>query len=666
MCSSPRPTRTRWATWPPVSSEPVTSLGHVLRGPDSRTSARQQVSWARWRHTDPLVLVVAAVSVVVYTLHGFHGALTRDLGVYSYAGQQVADGVAPYVGILNRAGPLAHVLPGVGVLIARVGGFDDLLTMRVLFMLIATACVATTYLLGRDLFRSRGAGLVSAGTLLAFHGFIQYASNGPREKTPMTLFIICALWALTRRWWFTAGVFVSLATLCLQTAFFSTFVAVVVGALLIAQGGRLRALGRIALGGLVPMGVLGVWFALAGSLGAAIDGFVDHQLALHGAEPGDRQARPGLAGPAAGVRRDGVADARGRSGTGAVLARSTVATGPGFRPGGARAARDGGGLWLPDLPGRSRTTTRGRTCSRCCRSRRSVSVPPSRWWSDTWLVVRPWRWRPGARSRPSYSRWCSLCRRGTTPSTCSGTTSTPCLRSCRRRDDHLHRGAAAVGAHRADQPDALPDVPQRAAGLHGPDLARRPRRLQAAPGGPASRPDLRGGDGLAPVAGVDRAGVRLHRQRARVRAGTHVRRWVQRRSPSSARPQASRRTTPWPGRKTRPDDTSEPRVRGTRARLGRQRAAGLRAVRHDHPWSRRRERGTRLGAVDPVGVRGRGVHLPLAALDHAERRGRSRGRRTTGCRSGRRGRGRGSPGARRARPGWSATSCSTATTRGSR
>jgi hypothetical protein len=228
---------------------------------------------ARWRRLDPLLLLVAAVSVVVYTLHGFHGSLTRDLGVYSYAGQQVADGVPPYLGILNRAGPLAHVLPGTGVMIARLGGFDDVVTMRVLFMLIATASVCVIYLLGRDLFRSKPAGLVTACSLLVFHGFIQYASDGPREKTPMTLFIVCALWAMTRQRWFTTGVFVSLATLCLQTAFPSTFAAVALGAVLLIPDNRLRALGRIALGGLAPVAVLTVWFALAGSLRASIDAF---------------------------------------------------------------------------------------------------------------------------------------------------------------------------------------------------------------------------------------------------------------------------------------------------------------------------------------------------------------------------------------------------------
>ena len=101
---------------------------------------------SRLRAIDPLVPVVAGASLVVYVLHGFHGMLTRDLGIYSYAGQQVADGVPPYLGVLNRAGPLAHVLPGVGALVARLGGLDDVLTMRVLFMLMATAAVCLTTL----------------------------------------------------------------------------------------------------------------------------------------------------------------------------------------------------------------------------------------------------------------------------------------------------------------------------------------------------------------------------------------------------------------------------------------------------------------------------------------------------------------------------------------
>ncbi len=228
---------------------------------------------SRWRTADPLVFVVGAVSLVTFALHGVHGALTRDLGVYSYAGQQVADGVPPYLGLLNRAGPLAHAIPGVGVAIARLVGSDELITMRLLFMVIATLCVCVVYLLGRDVFASRLVGLVTASAFLTFQGFIQYASNGPREKTPMTLFLVCALWAVSRRRWFTAGVCVSLATLCLQIVFFSAFPAVVVGALLLADRGRIRALAAVALGGAVPVAVCALWFALAGSLRQSIDAF---------------------------------------------------------------------------------------------------------------------------------------------------------------------------------------------------------------------------------------------------------------------------------------------------------------------------------------------------------------------------------------------------------
>ena len=68
------------------------------------------------------MFLVGAVALLTYALHGVNGMLTRDLAVYSYAGQQVADGVPPYVGILNRAGPLAHAIPAIGVWIARTAG----------------------------------------------------------------------------------------------------------------------------------------------------------------------------------------------------------------------------------------------------------------------------------------------------------------------------------------------------------------------------------------------------------------------------------------------------------------------------------------------------------------------------------------------------------------
>ncbi len=140
-----------------------------------------------WRRIDPLGPLMAVAALVVCIVQGFDSILTRDLALYSYGAQQTVEGVPPYVSVLNRAGPLAHLVPAIGVAAARVVGMDDILAMRLLMLLISVACVWLLYLLARDLFNSRLAGVASATALLTFAGFVTYAVGGPREKTTLML-----------------------------------------------------------------------------------------------------------------------------------------------------------------------------------------------------------------------------------------------------------------------------------------------------------------------------------------------------------------------------------------------------------------------------------------------------------------------------------------------
>ena len=230
----------------------------------------------RWGPFDPLVPAVALVSFVTYALHGTNGSLSRDLSVYVYAGQRlVDDGVPPYVGILNRSGPFAHLLPAVGTAVARAFGGDDLAGARWFYLVLSVLCVCVVYLLGRDLFASRLVGLTAAAAFLSFAGFIEYASDGPREKTPMVLFMLLALWAATRGRWFWAGLCLSLTTLTLQIGFFVAAPYVLLALLLAPRRvGRLAALVRVVLGGVVPVAVLTAYFASVGALRDAVDGFL--------------------------------------------------------------------------------------------------------------------------------------------------------------------------------------------------------------------------------------------------------------------------------------------------------------------------------------------------------------------------------------------------------
>ncbi|NYD42896.1 hypothetical protein [Nocardioides panaciterrulae] len=215
----------------------------------------------RFRRLDPLVPLTGLVSLAVYLLNGFNGVLLRDIGVYAYAGQQVAEGVPPYVAILNRAGPLAHLVPGLGAWAARQVGVDDLLGMRFLFALLTAAAVSAGYVLARDVFRSRTAGLAAAATLLALRGFAFYATAGPREKTTMVLLTTLGLLALVHRRWATAGVLVALATLTWQPVLFAALPGAV-AAVLLQPRGRLSGLLRFGAGGLAPLAVTVGCYAL--------------------------------------------------------------------------------------------------------------------------------------------------------------------------------------------------------------------------------------------------------------------------------------------------------------------------------------------------------------------------------------------------------------------
>ena len=227
-----------------------------------------------WRRVDPLGPLLAVAALGVCIVQGFDSILTRDLALYSYGAQQTVEGVPPYVSVLNRAGPLAHLVPAIGVGAARIVGMDDILGMRLLMLLISVACVWVLYVLVRDQFNSRLAGVASATAMLTFAGFVTYAVGGPREKTTLTLFVILVFWAVLKQRWLLAGVFVALATLTWQPSFIVGLFAAVVAIAGLGRQAMLPAAIRFAVGGLIPTALISAGYALAGALREFLDGFV--------------------------------------------------------------------------------------------------------------------------------------------------------------------------------------------------------------------------------------------------------------------------------------------------------------------------------------------------------------------------------------------------------
>ncbi len=232
----------------------------------------------RFGPLDPVGPVLGVLAAGVFWLHGFDNLLTRDLGLYAYAGQQVADGVPPYVGVMNRSGPLAHLVPGFGAWLAGGLGTDDLITMRVVMLVLTALIVWATYAVARDALASRLTGAVAAAFVATIPAVIFYATTGPREKTTMLLLLLGTMWAVRHRRWAVAGALLALATLTWQPVLFPGATTALVAALF-ARGQRVRSVVTGALAGIGVAALFVAYFAGVHALPDALDGFVRIHIA---------------------------------------------------------------------------------------------------------------------------------------------------------------------------------------------------------------------------------------------------------------------------------------------------------------------------------------------------------------------------------------------------
>jgi hypothetical protein len=223
--------------------------------------------------TPVLAAAVFAFSLVAWSGYGVEGTLVRDDAIYVYGGQQLAEGVPPYLSIFQIKGPLTTFLAGLGVAAGRSWGVDDLLAVRIGFALISALAAAALFGMTADLLRSPRAGLLAALCFVAFWGFGKHAFSGPRGKTPAVLAQIAALWLTSRRAWFASGLCGSLAFLAWQP-----MAIYAVGPFVVAVGSArslreaLRAGALVALGAALPVAATVAYFAAVGGLAELAEG----------------------------------------------------------------------------------------------------------------------------------------------------------------------------------------------------------------------------------------------------------------------------------------------------------------------------------------------------------------------------------------------------------
>ena len=262
-----------------MSSEPAATVGaDEAQAPSSpgldEWPRPPRPSWAG----RAVAAAVVLAALFVYTRYGTQARLLHDDAIFVYGGQQMADGVPPYVSIFDHKGPLSTMLCGVGAWVARLAGLDELTTIRRLFLLSALGAVLGIFGAGRRLFGSTRAGLLAAAVFLAYSRFGFHALGGPRPKTLVVGCEALALWAMASRSWFWAGACGALAGLTWQPTAIFAFAAIGLAGADPSGKGRLANALRATAGMVVPLAIVGGYFLAMGAFGAFFEGAVAFNL----------------------------------------------------------------------------------------------------------------------------------------------------------------------------------------------------------------------------------------------------------------------------------------------------------------------------------------------------------------------------------------------------
>ncbi len=211
------------------------------------------------------ILLVLSVAVLVYTRFGINDLLFRDEAIYAYGGQQLVEGVPPYVSIVDPKTPLATVLSGAAVAAGRAFGIDDVYAIRVGFLILSLLTVVAVFVAASLLTGSSMAGLVGAATFISFKGFAIDALGGPNAKTPGILFAVLATALLLQRRWFLGGIAASLAILVWQPLVIYAAAAIAFAWFSSDRADRRRNAAVALAGVLIPGAVTIVYFAMVGA-----------------------------------------------------------------------------------------------------------------------------------------------------------------------------------------------------------------------------------------------------------------------------------------------------------------------------------------------------------------------------------------------------------------
>ena len=224
-----------------------------------------------WDH-----LLIGTLAIAAFSCRGLDWPLPKQSAVYLYSAQQLVAGTAPYESIVDSKTPLTSFVTALGVLLANAFSADDVLGVRLLYVVISTLALFTTYALAMRVYKTRAVANLSAIFYLSLPGYMQQVLVGPGPKVLLLLFLTQSLICIWDRRWFSLGISGALCALTWQPACLVIVVAALF-ALMQKSDPVADAISRLVLGILIPTTLVATYFILKGALFEFIQGaFVFH------------------------------------------------------------------------------------------------------------------------------------------------------------------------------------------------------------------------------------------------------------------------------------------------------------------------------------------------------------------------------------------------------
>lgn len=183
----------------------------------------------------------------------------HDGAIFDYCAQTILRGKLPYRDVVDGKGPGYMYLSALGMLIGRFGGLRDIISVRLLYILLTGLFLVIIFLVTNAYLHSRLAAIIASLTPLMVSSFVLLMIQGAQPKLLMMIFGMLSLLLIAKNKPFWAGFCSSLSCLCWQPGLLFAGVAFLLFSRYFRSWRDLRAL-KVTIGIAIPLVVVALYF----------------------------------------------------------------------------------------------------------------------------------------------------------------------------------------------------------------------------------------------------------------------------------------------------------------------------------------------------------------------------------------------------------------------